>query len=135
MENTHLKEIVKKKPFWIVVLIVVVIVLFMRTGPDAVIEIPKELHGEWVTTHPKYADRFIQFDKRLITISTSEKDFDLYAVLNIEKTDLNNGWLYDVSYREPPNSELTFSFSYDPSNGGVVRLKNQKNIEWKKRKM
>ena len=133
MEITHLKKLVKKKPFWIVAALIAVIILFMRTGPDAVIELPKELHGEWVTAHPKYANRFIQFDRRLITISTSEKDFDLYAVLNVEKTDLKNGYLYNVAYREPPNLELTFSFFYDPSNGGVVRLKNQKNIEWKKR--
>ena len=131
MEIIRVKKLAKKKPFWIFALVPVLIIL-VRFAPHKALELPGKLYGEWVTTNPKYANRFFELEKRLITIGIDENDFDLYSISKIEKTDLKKGSLYTVTYRESLNSELTFSFYYDPSNGDVVRLKNQKNIEWKK---
>jgi hypothetical protein len=128
------KKHFKKKSFWIVAL-VFVLLLMVKFLSDEALELPEELYGEWVTTNPKYADRFFELNRTLITIGIGENDFDSYSISKIEKTDLKKGALYTVIYHESPNSESKFSFYYDPSNEGVIRLKNPQKIEWKKRRI
>jgi len=43
-------------------------------------------------------------------------------------------FLYNIYYENLKSQEFKLSFYYDPSNGGVIRFKNQGKIEWRKEK-
>ena len=93
---------------------------------------PNELVGVWKTQDQKYADRFLEIDTDTITFGTGERNFETYTIKKIKKGLETKGMLYTVYYEDEAGNTYTFAFYYSPEMGGVLRLKNQREIIWEK---
>lgn len=94
--------------------------------------LPDDLVGVWKTSAPKYAGRSLEFTKDSIIFGTGEGNLDPHPIANIETIHEGNSILYTISHLNSEGQQYILSFSYDPANGGVIRLKNQKTIAWTK---
>ena len=95
---------------------------------------PNELVGIWKTSEPRYADRFIKIDQDTITFGTGEKNFEIYSIKKIymKKVPKESSILYTIHYKNGEGVWCKFAFYYSPINGGVIRLKNQRQMVWTK---
>ena len=93
-----------------------------------------ELLGIWKTSAPKYERCFFEITKDSITFANidSLEGLDINIILKIEKTHKEKQILYTIHYKKRRGEECKFPFHYDPSKGGAIRFKNQKEIEWRK---
>ena len=98
---------------------------YERTAPD-------ELIGTWVTSTPKYADRFFKINTDTITFGTGEGNVEPYTIkkITIKKGPAETGMLYTIFYKNEEGIKHQFAFYHSPEKGGVIRLKNQTHIEW-----
>ena len=94
--------------------------------------LPDELVGVWKTSAPKYAERSLEFTKGSIILGSGKGNFDPHPIANIETIREGHSILYAISHLNSEGQEYTLAFYYDPADGGVIRLKNQKTIVWKK---
>ena len=105
--------------------------------------VPEQLHGVWTTAAPEYADAFLEFTSETVVFGTGLYAANSYLVVdleevreekvslyNLDKIPLEKGSLYTVSYKDIDSEEFQLSFYYDPTNGGVIRLKNQDHLIW-----
>jgi hypothetical protein len=119
------------KPKWILVgLIIIAIVAlstFLLRRPTL---LPDELVGVWMTSDPRYQDRFLDISKVTIIFGTGKDNIDTYFISNVEKTVQDKAILYTVHFHNPKGLEDKVSFYYDPQNGNTIRFKNQKQIAW-----
>ncbi len=94
--------------------------------------LPDGLLGVWKTSAPKYADRFFELKREAITFGTGEGASSAHDILSVEKVPAGKQVLYTIRYATEGGKRSEFSFYYDPANGGTIRFKNQKEMEWKK---
>ncbi|MGH7273199.1 MAG: hypothetical protein ACREIQ_01905 [Nitrospiria bacterium] len=90
------------------------------------------LLGTWKTPAPAYSDRFLELTRGLIILGTGEGNVAVHPIKNIEKVHEDEDTLYTLTYVNREGKEYNFSFYYNPRNEGVIRFKNQKQIEWTK---
>jgi hypothetical protein len=93
-----------------------------------------ELAGVWKTSAPKYKACFFELNENLIIFVNGHllKNIDVNFISKIKIIHRKRDILYNIYYENLENQEFKFSFYYDPSNGGVIRFKNQEKIEWRK---
>lgn len=94
--------------------------------------VPDGLLGLWKTSAPKYADRFFELKREAITFGTGEGTSSVHDILSVEKVPAGKQVLYTICYATEGGKHSEFSFYYDPANGGTIRFKNQKQMDWKK---
>jgi hypothetical protein len=97
-------------------------------------DLSEDLIGRWTTSEPKYVDRFLELTKTTLTYGLGENKKNSYSISSVEKSIEGINILYTISYKDRDGLAFTRSFYYEPSNGGVIRFKNQENIEWTKEK-
>ncbi len=91
-----------------------------------------DLIGVWKTEDPKYADRFFQLEPQTLIIGIGEERLNAYRIQSVNRSLDRFGTLYTVSYWDHQEEiTSTFAFYYDPREG-VIRLKNQEGIAWRK---
>jgi hypothetical protein len=112
--------------------ILIVLALFFgwRCGYESFA--PNELVGVWTTSDPKYADRFLKIDRDAITFGTGEGNFETYAITKMKKGAEVQDMLYTIYYEDEAGDTYTLAMYYSPERGGVLRLKNQREIIWTK---
>jgi hypothetical protein len=95
---------------------------------------PNELVGIWETSAAKYADRFLKIDTDTITFGTGGGNFETYAIKKVKKkvSPEEGGILFTIYYEIEEGDVYTFTFYYSPEGEGTIRLKNQRQIVWKK---
>ena len=93
--------------------------------------IPDDMVGVWETPAEKYKDRFMEFKKDVVIFGTGEGNQSIQSIRKVNAAHDNRKDLYTVTYLDEDGTESSFSFFYDPA-GGVITLKNQEEIEWKK---
>lgn len=98
--------------------------------------VPEELIGVWETTDPNYSDRPFEIKKDTLIFEQGLGyfDFDVFPILDVEKSDAEGENLYIIYYLIPAGRKFEFSFYYLPEGGGTIRFKNQPEIEWTKSK-
>lgn len=94
--------------------------------------VPDNLLGVWKTTHPKYADRFFEIKNDLIIFGQGDGKSEFHAFADIESTREGKQIFYTIIHINHHGQRFTFSFYYDPTDGGTIRFKNQKQIVWTK---
>ena len=96
--------------------------------------LPSELIGVWKTSAPKYKDCSIELTKDYIifTNSHSAAHVDTNFVLNMKQVPERRHFLYTILYENIHEQKYKFSFYYYPTKDGVIRLKNQTDVEWRK---
>jgi hypothetical protein len=120
---------------WIIIsvfiLIIVSIFVFYPKEDEG---FPDSLIGRWTTSESRYKDRFFELSKTTFTYGLGEDKIDVHFISSIEKSVQDNNTLYTINYHNIDGLEYTRSFYYYPANGGVIKFKNQKNVEWTKNK-
>ena len=121
---------IKKRRF-IAVLITILVFVWHCGGEEIA---PDDVMGVWKTSSPKYADRYFEITKERITFGIGEGNFEIYFIKKIRMKQFpqDKSRLYTIYYEDDKGGEYTFAFYYYHENGGVIRLKNQREIEWKK---
>jgi hypothetical protein len=96
--------------------------------------LPLELVGVWKTAAPKYQDATLELTKELITFTSGEfQNFiDVNFIIKVERKPERNHVLYTIHYENIEKQRYKFAFYHYPSKGGVIRPKNQMDIEWRK---
>jgi hypothetical protein len=93
-----------------------------------------DLIGVWKTSEPKYTDRSFEITKGTITFGIGEGNFEIYSIkkIRMEKIAEEKSILYTIYYENSDGDENIFAFYYTPEKGGIIRFKNQRQIEWEK---
>ena len=94
--------------------------------------LPESVFGLWTTEARKYEERFFELNPDKLTFGTGEDDSYSNAILQIDVTEEDGRPLYHIEHLGAEGQTYTFSFYYEPANGGVITLKNQTEIDWKK---
>ncbi len=94
--------------------------------------VPEKLLGVWKTAHSKYADRFIEIKKDFVIFGQGGEKIELHALADSHETWEGKSILYSISHLNHEGQRYTFAFYYDPTDGGTIRFKNQKQIIWTK---
>jgi hypothetical protein len=95
-------------------------------------EIPEELIGKWKTDAPKYRGCYLELKERSVAFISGEGDSDFNMLNGIETRRDGESFLYTIHYKCEDGYECTMKLYYENSGRRVIRLKNQKNIEWTK---
>lgn len=91
--------------------------------------VPDTLVGVWKTSHPKYADRFIEIKKEFVIFGTGGESSTVHAIADVDR--IHDGKnIYTITHLNHAGQRYSFSFYYDPSNDGTMRFRNQKDILW-----
>jgi hypothetical protein len=61
-------------------------------------------------------------------------DFAVFPIVGLEKTDAGGDTSYIIYYLIHSGRKFEFSFYYTPTEGGVIRFKNQPEMKWTKLK-
>ena len=94
--------------------------------------LPTAAFGRWTTDAPRYQDRFFELDAHHLTFGTGEGKSRRDPILQIEVSQEDGRPLYRVEHLGDQGQSYVFSFYYAPTDGGVITLKNQAEIHWKK---
>jgi hypothetical protein len=89
-----------------------------------------EFQGVWKTTSANYDDRFFEIANTTITFGTGDGKQDIYYIRAATKRAEDKDTVYTITYENPEGTEFRLSFYYQQSRGGVIQLKNQRDIEW-----
>lgn len=89
-----------------------------------------DLNGVWTTSHSQYQDRFLQFDDDTITFGWGADGMGAYTIDNIESEPGEDGTLVQVRYHDLAATDYQINFWYVDHNGGRLRIKNQKGVDW-----
>lgn len=114
----------------------VILILFFGTQCQKEFSVPEELIGVWVTDDPKYVDHPFEIKKGTLIFEQGlgYLDFAVFPIVNVEKSDTGVDTLYIIYYLIPAGRKFEFSFYYTPTEGGVIRFKNQPEMKWTKLK-
>ena len=113
------------------VLVTVLMLLLGCQSRKATI-VPDELVGVWKTLNAQYADRSFEITQTSIIFSTGDGQIDFYPIAAAEQVREGEALLYTILYLNEARQEYRFTFYFEPSNGGVIRWKNKRDIEWAK---
>jgi hypothetical protein len=116
----------------LITLAILTSLLGCRAAQEPVV-VPPEVIGVWKTVDPRYEDRYFELTAGTVTLAMGEDSKESYPIQTFEKSQEMGATLYSLTYRNLVEGITdTLSFYYEPREGGVIRFKNQRNIEWKK---
>jgi hypothetical protein len=113
-----------------------ILILFFGAQCQKEFRVPEKLIGVWVTDDPKYADHPFEIKKDTLIFEQGLGyfDFDVFPIVGLDKSGENGDTLYIIYYLIPSGRKFEFSFYYTPTEGGVIRFKNQPEMKWTKKK-
>lgn len=117
-----------------IVLALAMFISFFGCQSKKVSTFPDEVLGVWETSAPKYEDCFFELARNLIIFAnlTAIDNIQVNCIQEIEEIRKGKRLLYVIHYEDAKGQEYKFPLYYDPSKGGVIRFKNQEQVEWTK---
>ncbi len=96
--------------------------------------VPSELIGVWKTYSPPYRQCSIELTRDYIIFTNSRlaAHIDTNFVLRMKRLPERGHFLCTILYENIHEQRYKLSFYYYPTKGGVIRLKNQIDVEWRK---
>ena len=94
---------------------------------------PQELLGVWTTDAPAYEGRYLKFEEDYFLIGVGRHTVPvIQPILKIDVRQDAKQTIYTLHSVDADGAhELVVV--YDPSDGGALRIKNQRDVVWKKR--
>jgi hypothetical protein len=89
-----------------------------------------DLRGVWITTQPRYKDRYLQFADGTITFGWGDAGEGSYAIKHIESEPAGKKTLVHVRYIDRSATPYRLNFYYEWRGSGEIRIKNQKGVFW-----
>ena len=119
--------------FYLLFVYFAVFLFFFGCNSNKLDAVPVNFIGEWITPAERYKDLIIEItdESLLFKDPNDESPPEEYSITKIEKDDKENN-LFIIFYETEGNLKYQFAFYYDESEGGILRLKNQKRFKWKK---
>ena len=90
------------------------------------------LMGVWISTHPQYANRYLQFTDDSIVFGRGGEASGSYTVDAMDWAPTESGKLVRITYSDDESTEYQLNFSYVPQNGGMIWMKNNKQAIWRR---
>ena len=122
---------------WRTAVLAICLVATAACGIDGVevISMPDGLVGTWETDDPAYAGRFFSLSTdefSLLLIGAGATTPQRYRIVTITRQRAEFGMLHTVEYSDNAGVDYRMAFYFDPAGGGMLRLKNQRNMLWRK---
>jgi hypothetical protein len=123
----------KKK---LITALMVLTILFFECQCGKIQSVPDELQGVWKPSDLQYADRSIHFKQDTLIFGIGEDKFDIYTIhyLRMKRGREGESTEYTITYEDAEGEEYILTLNYYPKNNGVIKLKYQENIVWKREK-
>ena len=96
---------------------------------------PDGLIGTWRTDNPDYAGRFFTLSAdefSLLLIGTGTSTPQRYQIDSVTRVRDDYGMLHTVEYTDADGQDYRMGFYYDAAGSGSVRMKNQRDMIWRK---
>ena len=93
-------------------------------------DLPVKLHGVWETSHTDYKNRYLYLSKNAIGFGTGDIGVDWYGIISVDETVKRNKVIYIIEFRKDDGAEFKRSLYYYPVDSGIIKFKNQEEIEW-----
>ena len=125
----ELRNIMIKTSF----LVLAISIFLLGCQPKEDETLPPELMGVWTSAAPRFKNDTLELSKECI-VFTSGKFQDFITVdfiVKVEKRPERNHVLYTIHHENAEGQKYKFSFYYYPKKG-IIRLKNQLDMEWRK---
>lgn len=90
----------------------------------------EDLQGCWVSEHPNYQNRFLQFFDDTVTFGRGEMGSGSYMIDKIDSEPSDYGALVHLRYYDEDTGDGLFHFYFMTQNGGVIWMKNQRDVHW-----
>lgn len=103
----------------------------MFTGCKGEVVVPPRLTGVWVTHDPRYAGRYMKFDPHTLTYGIGGGREISHEIEKIDAEEGNGGTVYTFYYKDSEGEKWTLTLTYRPDGGGMIQIKNSKEI-WTK---
>ena len=106
-----------------------------RLDGAEVIRMPEGLIGTWQTDSPDYAGRFFTLSAdefSLLLIGTGTSTPERYHIASVTRIRDKYGMLHTIEYADAEGTDYHMGLYYDPEDGGRLRLKNQRNMIWRR---
>jgi len=125
----------RKRRFIATVVTLIPLILLSHCGQGEIAS--DDIIGVWKTSEPTYADRSFEITKERITFGIGEGKFDIHYIkkIRVKQFPQDKSSLYTIYYEGNDGEEYTFAFFYYHENRGIIRLKNQRQIEWEKERV
>ena len=122
----------KIKFIWIFVAAVILTAVLLLHYNDNEL-LPDDLAGRWTTSVPEYAERFLELSQVTVIFGIGKDNIVVNFISSVDKRTEDGVALYTIRYRDLDKTEGYIAFYWYPSEK-VIRLKNQKQMIWKKTK-
>lgn len=114
-----------------------VIMFLLHAGCSGIEDrtVPPELTGVWVSNAEKQKGSLMAMkDQKIIFINENMNFESSNRIMKIKKKEESEGILYEITYENEEDKGVKISFYYSETpGGGIIRFKNRKHIEWKKK--
>ena len=100
-----------------------------------VIRVHNGLVGTWQTDNPAYVGRFFTLsadELSLLLIGTGTSTPMRYNIVSVTRVRDEYGMLHTVEYADADGQDYRMAFYYDAAGSGSVRMKNQRDMVWRK---
>ena len=97
--------------------------------------VPEELFGVWETSAPRYVNSTFEFKDEMIIFTNGMAYINVNFITDIKQSPDKDKTLFDIYFENKEGLEYQRSFYYfKGQNGGMIRFKNQMDVEWTKKK-
>lgn len=110
--------------------ILAVIPFVFGCHPKKAISVPDHLVGAWSTSSPRYADRSLQITKNRIIFESGKEPSGIHRIEKLQEVQRGKYRSYDLTYKDEEGQDFILFFTYDPTNNGEIRIRNQRNVTW-----
>jgi HAMP domain-containing protein len=100
-------------------------------GGKTTIEIPRGMSGTYVTSDPRYADRYFRLSDSELVLGLGEHGERRHAIRSVELDWKEQRALYTIEYLGEQDRER-LRFFYERKGNGQIYLENQPTIRWTK---
>ncbi len=114
-------------------LAIFVLVVFLGC-PQKITTPPDQLLGTWKTISPKYADNYLEITPDQIIFGTGGQSSLTYQISYLKEDPQETYTLYTIFYLDQEEHEYQISFFYNPEQKGIIRMKNEIEIDWTRKR-
>lgn len=94
--------------------------------------IPDDLLGVWRAPGTKYEGRFLDISRLMLSLGVGGQRMTVYFIRLVKAEVRGKRVLYTFFCEDLEELEDRISLYYDPSDGGVIQLKNVPDVYWRK---
>jgi hypothetical protein len=93
---------------------------------------PDSITGTWVTDHPQYQNCILRIENSHITFGDPEGNINECAITSASTTKDDQTLAVTIEYVDKEKILFTIELLFPNANGGLLVLKNQKDVLWKR---